>query len=70
VPSLRIGGDNFQLLVCHFSTNMDISWWEIVQLRKFQLLLSCVTESKFTDDAVLYASSCNRLEEVASSFVV
>ena len=36
---------------------------------KSQLLLSCVTESKFADDAVLYPPSRNRLEVVASSFV-
>ena len=30
---------------------------------------SCVTESKFADDAALYASTCEGFEEVTSSFV-
>ena len=33
------------------------------------MLPSCVTESKFADDAVLYASPRDGLEAVASSFV-
>ena len=36
---------------------------------KSWLLQSCVTESKFADDAALYASSHDGLEAVASSFV-
>ena len=36
---------------------------------KLWLLRSCVTESKFADDATLYASSCEGFETVASSFV-
>ena len=36
---------------------------------KSWLLPSCVTESKFADDAVLYASSRDGLAAVASSFV-
>ena len=36
---------------------------------KSQLLPSCVTESKFADDAVLYASFHDGLKEVTSSFV-
>ena len=36
---------------------------------KSRLLRSCVTESKFADDAALYASSCEGFETVASSFV-
>ena len=36
---------------------------------KSRLLRSCVTESKFADDAALYASSREGFETVASSFV-
>ena len=36
---------------------------------KSRLLPSCVTESKFAGDDVLYASSRNGLEAVSSSFV-
>ena len=37
---------------------------------KSHLELSCITESKFVDDAALYASMREGFEEVASSFVV
>ena len=36
---------------------------------KSHLELSCITESKFADDAALYASTHEGFEEVASSFV-
>ena len=36
---------------------------------KARLLRSCITLSKFEDDATLYASSCTDFEMVASSFV-
>ena len=36
---------------------------------KSRLELSCITESKFADDAALYASMLESFEEVASSFV-
>ena len=69
VLSLRIGGNSVLWRECPLGTQAH--GCKLVEDRsaKSRLLPSCVRESKFVDDAVLYASSRDGLEAVASSFV-